>query len=103
MITPLGVGFVDFGSAVRVNENLKQSPLLSSLFEELMRTSEIQRMMFRMTRTGEVARPTISGGVHRWTRLWIIFIWRCRSLRRTRSGFEGFDPVRQAGPGGGCC
>lgn len=65
VITPLGVGFVDFGSAVRVNENLKQSPLLSSLFEELMRTSEIQRMMFRMTRTGEVTSEAISGGVHK--------------------------------------
>lgn len=65
VITPAGVGFVDFGSAVRVDENLKQSPLLSSLFEELMRTSEIQRMMFRMTRTGEVTSEAISGGLHK--------------------------------------
>jgi hypothetical protein len=59
------VGFVDFGSAVRVDENLKQSPLLSSLFEELMRTSEIQRMLFKMTRTGEVTSEAISGGLHK--------------------------------------
>jgi serine/threonine protein kinase len=65
VITPDGVGFVDFGSAVRVDENLKQSPLLSSLFEELMRTSEIQRMLFRMTRTGEVTSEAISGGLHK--------------------------------------
>jgi len=65
VITPAGVGFVDFGSAVRVDENLKQSPLLSSLFEELMRTSEIQRMLFRMTRTGEVTSEAISGGLHK--------------------------------------
>ncbi|MGD0464017.1 MAG: phosphotransferase [Tepidisphaeraceae bacterium] len=65
VITPAGVGFVDFGSAVRADENLKQSPLLSSLFEELMRTSEIQRMLFRMTKTGEVTSEAISGGLHR--------------------------------------
>jgi hypothetical protein len=65
VITPAGVGFVDFGSAVRVDENLKQSPLLSSLFEELMRTSEIQRMLFKMTRTGEVTSEAISGGLHK--------------------------------------
>lgn len=65
VITPAGVGFVDFGSAVRVDENLKQSPLLSSLFEELMRTSEIQRMLFRMTKTGEVTSNAISGGLHK--------------------------------------
>jgi hypothetical protein len=65
VITPAGVGFVDFGSAVRADENLKQSPLLSNLFEELMRTSEIQRMLFRMTKTGEVTSEAISGGLHK--------------------------------------
>ncbi len=65
VITPAGVGFVDFGSAVRVDENLKQSALLSSLFEELMKTSEIQRMLLRMTRTGEVTSEAISGGLHK--------------------------------------
>ena len=65
VITPAGVGFVDFGSAVRVDENLKQSSLLSSLFEELMKTSEIQRMLLRMTRTGEVTSEAISGGLHK--------------------------------------
>jgi serine/threonine protein kinase len=65
VITPAGVGFVDFGSAVRVDENLKQSPLLSNLFEELMKTSEIQRMLFRMTRTGEVTSEALSGGLHK--------------------------------------
>jgi serine/threonine protein kinase len=65
VITPSGVGFVDFGSAVRVDENLKENPLLSSLFEELMRTSEIQRMLFSMTRTGQVTSQAISCGLHK--------------------------------------
>lgn len=65
VITPRGVGFVDFGSAVRVDENLKQSPLLASLFEELMHTSEIQRMLLSMTRTGQVTSEAISCGLHK--------------------------------------
>jgi hypothetical protein len=65
VITPKGVGFVDFGSAVRADENLKESPLLNNLFEELMRTSEIQRMLFSMTRTGQVTSQAISSGLHK--------------------------------------
>src|SRR5581483_4355134 len=38
VVTPHGVGFVDFGSAVRDNEDLSRNPLLQSLFGELMRT-----------------------------------------------------------------
>jgi hypothetical protein len=65
VITPRGVGFVDFGSAVRVNENLKENPLLSNLFEELMRTSEIQRMLLNMTLSGQVTSQAISCGLHK--------------------------------------
>jgi hypothetical protein len=65
VITPGGVGFVDFGSAVRVGEDLGASPLLSGLFEELMRTSEIQRMLLKMTRSGQVTSETICGGLHK--------------------------------------
>jgi hypothetical protein len=65
VITPRGVGFVDFGSAVRVNENLKENPLLFNLFEELMRTSEIQRMLLNMTLSGQVTSQAISCGLHK--------------------------------------
>ncbi len=65
VITPGGVGFVDFGSAVRVGEDLAASPLLSGLFEELMRTSEIQRMLLKMTQSGLVTSETICGGLHK--------------------------------------
>jgi hypothetical protein len=65
VITENGVGFVDFGSAVRVGEDLAASPLLSGLFEELMRTSEIQRMLLKMTRSGQVTSETICGGLHK--------------------------------------
>ncbi len=54
VLTPQGVGFVDFGSAARIGEDLQQSPLLTSLFGEMMRTSKIQRMLGRMLEKGQV-------------------------------------------------
>ena len=54
VITDKGVGFVDFGSAVREGENIKGNPLLSTIFDELMRTSQIQRMLEKMTTDGTV-------------------------------------------------
>ena len=54
VITERGVGFVDFGSGVRVGENIHGNPTLSPLFEELMRTSQIQRMLDRMKNTGSL-------------------------------------------------
>jgi hypothetical protein len=65
VITEHGVGFVDFGSAVRVNEDLSRNPLLSSLFGELLRTSQIQRMMEQMTLSGAVTSKTIRDGCHK--------------------------------------
>ena len=62
VITERGVGFVDFGSSVRVGENLAANPLLETLYEELMRTSEIQRMLSRMTKSGSVTSPIIQNG-----------------------------------------
>ncbi len=62
VVTERGVGFVDFGSAVRVGENLSENPLLETLYDELMRTSEIQRMLERMTLSGRVTSPIIQNG-----------------------------------------
>ena len=62
VITERGVGFVDFGSAVRVGENLSANPLLATLFDELMRTSEIQRMLSHMTISGSITSPIIRMG-----------------------------------------
>jgi len=59
VITEHGVGFVDFGSAVRDDENIQQNPLLGSLFQELMRTSQIQRMLSQMTLSGHVTSEII--------------------------------------------
>jgi hypothetical protein len=65
VITPEGVGFVDFGSAVRIGEDIGQSPLLSTLFGELMRTSQIQRMLDQMTSTGAVTSRTLEQARHK--------------------------------------
>ncbi|HEY2586819.1 MAG TPA: hypothetical protein VGI81_13830 [Tepidisphaeraceae bacterium] len=51
--------FVDFGSAVRVNENIHGNAVLSTLFGELMRTSQIQRMMDRMATAGSLTSAVI--------------------------------------------
>jgi hypothetical protein len=56
------VGFVDFGSSVRLGENIAGNTLLSTLFEELMRTSQIQRMLERMTKTGSVTSAVLREG-----------------------------------------
>lgn len=59
VITPDGVGFVDFGSAVRVGEHFPEESLLNTLFEEMMRTSQIQRMLGKMSDTGMVTSQEI--------------------------------------------
>lgn len=59
VITEQGVGIVDFGSAVRLGENIAGNTLLSTLFEELMRTSQIQKMLERMTKSGSVTSKII--------------------------------------------
>lgn len=65
VITPGGVGFVDFGSAVRDNEDLSRNPLLQSLFGELLRTSQIQRMMEKMSLSGQITSDIIRGNCHK--------------------------------------
>jgi len=50
---------------VRVNEDLSRNPLLSSLFGELLRTSQIQKMMEQMTLSGAVTSKTIRDGCHK--------------------------------------
>lgn len=59
VVTEDGVGFVDFGSAVREGEDLQQNPMVGSLFQDLMRTSQIQRMLNQMTLSGHVTSDAI--------------------------------------------
>ncbi len=65
VITENGVGFVDFGSSVRADENISGNPLLSTIFGELMRTSEIQRMLTSMKQSGSVTSHIINAAQHK--------------------------------------
>jgi Phosphotransferase enzyme family len=65
VITEHGVGFVDFGSAVRVGEEFPEASLLSNLFDEMMRTSQIQRMLGKMTESGQVTSEEITSSHER--------------------------------------
>lgn len=60
VISDNGVCFVDFGSAVRVGENLGESQMLSTLFEEMLFSSSIQRTLGRMKRSGRVTSRIIA-------------------------------------------
>ncbi|MFN3166508.1 MAG: hypothetical protein ACE37H_05535 [Phycisphaeraceae bacterium] len=60
VITPAGVGFVDFGSACRIGEEVSRSPMLGTLFTEMMRTSQIQRMLGKMIERGHVTNNAIA-------------------------------------------
>ncbi|MEO0476761.1 MAG: hypothetical protein AAF085_12465, partial [Planctomycetota bacterium] len=60
VITPGGVGFVDFGSACKIGEQVQKSPMLGTLFTEMMRTSQIQRMLGKMIERGHVTNNAIS-------------------------------------------
>ena len=65
VVTERGVGFIDFGSAVRVGEKFADNSLLSTLFEEMMRTSQIQRMLGQMKEQGLVTSRVLSDGHHK--------------------------------------
>jgi len=65
VITKDGVGFIDFGSAVRVGEDLSRNPLLKTLMDDLMKTSEIQKTMGRMRDSGLLTSPVIEKGFHK--------------------------------------
>ncbi len=65
VITDDGVGFVDYGSSARVGENIGASPFLNNLFTEIMRTSQIQRMLEKMATAGAVTSELITGSRQR--------------------------------------
>lgn len=54
VVTPRGVGFLDFGSSVRVGEDFSANPMLATLFNELLSTSQIQRDLKSLIRKGKV-------------------------------------------------
>ena len=57
VITPEGVGFIDFGNSVHDQEDLANSPTLSRIFGDLMRSTQVHRVLERMIKTGHVTAP----------------------------------------------
>ncbi len=62
VVTPRGVCFVDFGSAVRIGEDISKNKMMSVLFDEMMSTSQIQRLLGRMKTTGRVTSKFLVNG-----------------------------------------
>jgi len=62
LVTDRGVGLVDFGSAVQLDEDLSQSQLLTTLFTEMMSTSHVQRLLGRMKESGRVTSEVLIQG-----------------------------------------
>jgi hypothetical protein len=97
VVTDHGVGFVDFGSAVRVGENIQGNPLLANLYDELMRTSQIQRMIEKMTLSGAVTSQLIRGAYGRVDKQVDLFYLAMQMVQPLNNpdfrGLVEFDPT----------
>ncbi|MBI1375682.1 MAG: hypothetical protein GC159_23470 [Phycisphaera sp.] len=60
VMTDFGVGLIDYGSSARVGENISESPFLSNLFGEILKSSQIQRMLGAMRKKGKVTSELIT-------------------------------------------
>lgn len=65
VITPEGVGFIDFGNSVHDDENIEASPTLNRVFSELMRTTQVHRAMHRAIQTGHVTAPYFKDALYK--------------------------------------
>lgn len=68
VITPDGVGFIDFGNSVHDAEDIAGSPTLSRIFSELMRTTTVHKTMHRAIQTGHVTAPYFIDGLYKPTK-----------------------------------
>jgi serine/threonine protein kinase len=97
VVTDHGVGFVDFGSAVRVGENIQGNPLLANLYDELMRTSQIQRMIEKMTLSGAVTSHLIQSAFGRVDKQVDLFYLAMQMVQPLNNpdfrGLVEFDPT----------
>lgn len=63
VITPEGVGFIDFGNSAHDEEDIAASPTLSKVFNDLMRTAQVQRTLDRYVQLGHVTAPYFKNAV----------------------------------------
>jgi hypothetical protein len=99
VITPRGVGFVDFGSSVREGEDLSRNPLLQSLYGELLQTSQIQKMMERMSQSGQVTSNVIRSSCHKPEKaadfFYLALQFNSPHANPDLAGLISYDPVSQ--------
>lgn len=65
VVTPHGVGFVDFGSASRIGEDFSKSSILKSFFDEMLSNSQVQRDIQRMQSRGLLTSSVFEGVYHK--------------------------------------
>ncbi len=100
VITEHGVGFVDFGSAVRVGENVEQSAMLAKLLNEMLSNSQIQRDLYRLVRKGTVTSSLFAGAYQKIDRAIDLFYLVLQMNRPHRNpdfrGLVAYDPATEA-------
>ena len=88
---------LDFGSAVRAGENIQGNPLLANLYDELMRTSQIQRMIEKMTISGAVTSHLIQSAYGRVDKQVDLFYLAMQMVQPLNNpdfrGLVEFDPT----------
>lgn len=65
VITPEGVGFIDFGNSVHDDEDIAASPTLSKVFGDLMHTTHVQRVLDRAIQSGHVTAPYFTEALYK--------------------------------------
>ncbi len=61
LVTPAGVSFVDFGSAIRIGEKFSGNPMLHRLIQEMLQASQITADLRRQQRKGLIQSPIFRG------------------------------------------
>lgn len=65
VVTPSGVGFIDFGNSVHDDEDIAGSPTLSKVFGELMHTTQVQKALQRAIEAGHVTAPYFKDALYK--------------------------------------
>jgi hypothetical protein len=82
-VTADGVGFLDFGLSVRLNESIENNPPLKRLFDQFMRTSEVQKHLHLLCEKGVVTSEPLRacrGKIDRLSDLFFIVLQMTRPL-----------------------
>lgn len=65
VVTPKGVGIIDFGNSVNEDEDLSKTPSVQKIFADLMHTTQVQKALAHAINTGHVTSPWIKKALHK--------------------------------------